>query len=183
MKRDMSGTAYCLDCRQRAEHERGPGSPLSIKHLDGCPQNEEPRKHELRIDVVEPSRRTGGAKKLRGVCSCGARQPVAVNAAGLCHGWHNDHINRFPQLTAAIVIAAATASAQAQLGKPVIALHALEDADLMAGTLRMMATGELRDAEQVALDLLAQAHREVEEHLGRKTDDPESGLETTERTT
>lgn len=34
--RDMSGTAYCLNCGAPAEHERGPGSPLSITHADDC---------------------------------------------------------------------------------------------------------------------------------------------------
>lgn len=37
--RDMTGTAFCLDCGVFAVHERGPGSPLVIRHLPTCPQN------------------------------------------------------------------------------------------------------------------------------------------------
>jgi hypothetical protein len=36
-RRDMSGTAKCLDCGAEAVHERGPGTPLVIFHHDGCP--------------------------------------------------------------------------------------------------------------------------------------------------
>ena len=35
--RDMSGSAYCIDCGVRAVHERGPGSPLVIRHISDCP--------------------------------------------------------------------------------------------------------------------------------------------------
>lgn len=36
--KDMSGTARCMDCLQKAVHERGPGTPLVIHHLPDCPQ-------------------------------------------------------------------------------------------------------------------------------------------------
>lgn len=40
--RDMSGTAYCSFCQVRAVHERGPGTPLIIRHLSTCPTNIKP---------------------------------------------------------------------------------------------------------------------------------------------
>jgi len=33
----MSGSAYCLDCGTRAVPERGPGTPLVIRHSKDCP--------------------------------------------------------------------------------------------------------------------------------------------------
>lgn len=33
----MSGTARCMDCGVSVVHERGPGSPLILKHRSGCP--------------------------------------------------------------------------------------------------------------------------------------------------
>lgn len=36
--RDMSGTAYCSLCKVPAVHERGPGTPLVIRHLPSCPE-------------------------------------------------------------------------------------------------------------------------------------------------
>ena len=35
--RDMSGSAYCIDCHVRAVHERGLGTPLVIRHKPDCP--------------------------------------------------------------------------------------------------------------------------------------------------
>ena len=37
--RDMTGTAFCLDCGARAVHERGPGTPLVIRHKTDCPEH------------------------------------------------------------------------------------------------------------------------------------------------
>lgn len=37
--RDMTGTVKCLDCPATAVHERGPGTPLVIRHEPGCPAN------------------------------------------------------------------------------------------------------------------------------------------------
>lgn len=36
--KNLEGTAFCLDCGMAAMYERGPGSPLSIKHNPDCPQ-------------------------------------------------------------------------------------------------------------------------------------------------
>jgi len=37
--RDMTGSAYCTDCGVRAVHERGPGTPLVIRHKADCPNS------------------------------------------------------------------------------------------------------------------------------------------------
>lgn len=43
--RDMSYTARCMDCDVYAVHERGPGTPLVIRHLPDCP-NRRPKEPE-----------------------------------------------------------------------------------------------------------------------------------------
>lgn len=34
--RSMAGTARCDECGALAEHERGPDTPLIIRHLETC---------------------------------------------------------------------------------------------------------------------------------------------------
>ena len=36
--RDMSGTIRCSVCGAEAVHERGPGTPLVIRHKPDCPE-------------------------------------------------------------------------------------------------------------------------------------------------
>lgn len=37
--RDMTGTVKCLDCPATAVHERGPGTPLVLRHDADCPNH------------------------------------------------------------------------------------------------------------------------------------------------
>lgn len=96
----------------------------------------------------------------RGICSCGDRSDP-LSSAGLVHGWHNGHVNRFPLLTRAIVVASSLAVRHAREGRLVRARTELSDAKRLADELRRMADEPLRDAEKVALDLLGTAQREV----------------------
>lgn len=50
--RDMSGTARCGTCGDRAVHEAGPGSPLVIHHLPGCDERTE-------IEILRRDTRVG----------------------------------------------------------------------------------------------------------------------------
>jgi hypothetical protein len=43
-KRDLSGTVRCTDCGVGAEHERGPGTPLVLRHKPGCQEYRLPTK-------------------------------------------------------------------------------------------------------------------------------------------
>lgn len=55
--KDMTGTARCGVCAEEATHERGPGSPLSIRHKLWCSEGRwTPR---LPADLEESARRFG----------------------------------------------------------------------------------------------------------------------------
>ncbi len=47
--RDMTGTVRCSACPAEAEHERGPGSPLVIRHHQGCPEFARVRRPDVRL--------------------------------------------------------------------------------------------------------------------------------------
>lgn len=150
--KDMSGTARCIDCRAEAEHERGPGSPLSIRHFAWCPQIV--KVHELAKEAWWEK----AAERMfhNGICSCGA-ESGKLSTSGMVDGWFADHVNRFPMLTKAIVIASSMASRDFKRGDLTIARHYFDDAKKMAQELRMRAIEPRRDAEELALALFDRA--------------------------
>lgn len=100
-----------------------------------------------------------------GRCSCGDAS-TAVTTAGMVHSWHGDHVNRFPLLTRAIVLAAAKAARAARNGQVIRMRAFISDAGEMAQHLERMATPPLREAEQTALNLYREAHAVVAQAEG-----------------
>jgi hypothetical protein len=49
-RRDMTGTVRCSVCKVGGVHERGPGSPLIIRHADDCPERPDPEPTPRRAD-------------------------------------------------------------------------------------------------------------------------------------
>lgn len=126
----------------------------------------EPQAHDLTLHSTKPTKRTDMATRFWGECSCGERSGKCTTA-GMVHGWHADHVNRFPKLTSAIVVASAGASAEASRGNMVVARSYLSDARKLAQELRRMAPDPLREAETLALSLYERAQRDVAQAEGR----------------
>jgi len=112
---------------------------------------------------MESWKEVGNRIKFRGVCSCGEKSDP-LTTAGMVAQWQADHVNRQPQLTKAIVVAAAQACAARRAGKRVLTLATLRDARVMSQQLRVL-LGEppYREAEQLALDLFERARAFIED--------------------